>query len=187
MRRSNMRQSPMSPSPCSAIRLRFPLSKSESRPTYAQETGRVRSFAKSPSSRKVDRGWGRSETVSSPSTCRGSVSLDECRWNAIQRCDVRAAGTFVYGRVSEGSYHSPICRQRPGDREEVVFFDTAEAASEAGLTPCSQCYPDQAGWLRLRQVDGCEKCIFQANIHGGCMAQRARHGPIQFPAKWWSA
>jgi len=85
--------------------------------------------------------------VSSPSTCRGSVSLDECRWNAIQRCDVRAAGTFVYGRVSEGSYHSPICRQRPGDREEVVFFDTAEAASEAGLTPCSQCYPDQAGWL----------------------------------------
>jgi len=75
------------------------------------------------------------------------MSADEMRWNAIQRCDVRAAGTFVYGRVAEGTYHSPICRRRPRYRAEIMFFDTAEIAREAGWTPCSECHPDQAGWL----------------------------------------
>uniref|UniRef100_UPI0034E0CA67 Ada metal-binding domain-containing protein n=1 Tax=Meridianimarinicoccus zhengii TaxID=2056810 RepID=UPI0034E0CA67 len=49
--------------------------------------------------------------------------------------------------MAEGTYHSPICRRPPRDRAEVVFFATAEAAHEAGWTPCSECYPDQASWL----------------------------------------
>lgn len=75
------------------------------------------------------------------------MSENELRWEAIKGCDVRAAGTFVYGRMEEGTYHSPICRRRPDERAEVLFFDSAEAAREAGFKPCGECYPDQAGWL----------------------------------------
>ncbi|WP_111429860.1 Ada metal-binding domain-containing protein [Rhodobacteraceae bacterium DSL-40] len=71
---------------------------------------------------------------------------DESRWRAIETCDVKAAGTFVYGRDADRIYHSPICRTRP-ERDGVRFFDTPEAARQQGFTPCKDCYPDQAAWL----------------------------------------
>lgn len=74
------------------------------------------------------------------------MSIDDLRWRAIEVCDVKAAGTFVYGQDSNGTYHSPICRIRP-HRDGIRFFDTPEAAREQGFSACNGCYPDQAGWL----------------------------------------
>lgn len=75
------------------------------------------------------------------------MSKDDLRWQAIEVCDERAAGTFVYGRGTDGFYHSPICRTRPPSRAGIQFFDTPETAREHGFKACSECYPDQAGWL----------------------------------------
>lgn len=72
---------------------------------------------------------------------------NDLRWQAVESCDVRAAGRFVYGRKADGLYHSPICRQRPVQREGIAFFDTSDAAREQGFKPCGECYPDQAEWL----------------------------------------
>ena len=74
------------------------------------------------------------------------MSIDDQRWRAIEVCDVKAAGSFVYARDSEGVYHSPICRNRP-HRDGIRFFDTSEAARQQGFKACNDCYPDQAGWL----------------------------------------
>lgn len=72
---------------------------------------------------------------------------NDLRWKAIEVCDVRAAGTFVYACGADSLYHSPICRLRPTDRAGIQFFDTPEKARENGFTACLECYPDQAGWL----------------------------------------
>lgn len=80
---------------------------------------------------------------------------DGLRWQAIESCDVRAAGRFVYGREADGLYHSPICSLRPAQRTGILFFDTPKAAQAQGFEACSECYPDQAGWSDL--VAGCDE------------------------------
>lgn len=74
------------------------------------------------------------------------MSDNDLRWHAIESCDVKSAGTFVYGWKSDGRYHSPICRNRP-HRDDVEFFETLDEARQQGFTACDDCYPDQAGWL----------------------------------------
>ncbi|MFA5539594.1 MAG: Ada metal-binding domain-containing protein [Gemmobacter sp.] len=75
------------------------------------------------------------------------TDTEDLRWQAVENCDVRAAGCFVFGRHATGVYCSPLCRIRPVRRGDVTFFDTPEAAREAGFQSCGECYPDQAGWL----------------------------------------
>ena len=74
------------------------------------------------------------------------MGINDQRWKAIEICDVKAAGAFVYGRESDQIYHSPICRNRPR-RDEIRFFDTPEAAWRQDFKACNNCYPDQAAWL----------------------------------------
>lgn len=69
------------------------------------------------------------------------------RWQAVESCDFRAAGTFVFARKYEGVYCSPICGKRPVNENDVEFFDSPETARRHGYTPCPACHPDQAGWL----------------------------------------
>lgn len=74
------------------------------------------------------------------------MSINDERWRAIEACDVKAAGTFLYGRDSDQIYRSPICRNQ-SQRDDVRFFDTPEAAWEQGFRTCCDCYPDQVAWL----------------------------------------
>ena len=75
------------------------------------------------------------------------MNNEAARWHAIKTCDVKAAGTFIYGRDSDRIYHSPICRNRPANRDDLKFFDTPGAARKQGFRACDDCYPDQTGWL----------------------------------------
>ncbi|WP_158617385.1 Ada metal-binding domain-containing protein [Falsigemmobacter faecalis] len=75
------------------------------------------------------------------------MSNENSRWLAIETCDGKAAGTFVYGRDSDKIYHSPICRTRPTNCDDLKFFDTPDGARQQGFRVCDDCYPDQAGWL----------------------------------------
>lgn len=74
------------------------------------------------------------------------------RWQAVVRRDAQAADAFVYGVVTTGIYCRPGCPSRLPNRENVRFFDTAEAAEAAGLRPCKRCTPRLDGPDPMTQV-----------------------------------
>lgn len=71
-------------------------------------------------------------------------ATDEARWEALVQRDQNADGAFVYGVVTTGVYCRPCCPSRRPKRENVRFFDTADAAEQAGLRPCKRCLPRAA-------------------------------------------
>lgn len=58
--------------------------------------------------------------------------------------DVRFDGQFFIGVKTTGIYCRPICPANPPKRENVSFYPTAAAASEAGFRPCLRCRPECA-------------------------------------------
>jgi AraC family transcriptional regulator of adaptative response/methylated-DNA-[protein]-cysteine methyltransferase len=58
---------------------------------------------------------------------------DEERWQAVQHRDARADAHFVYAVRTTGIYCRPSSATRLPRRENVVFFDSAEAAEMAGF------------------------------------------------------
>lgn len=73
----------------------------------------------------------------------GLATSDEERWRAVLGRDARADGRFCFGVTSTGVYCRPSCPSRRPKRENVVFFDSAEAAEEAGFRPCLRCRPNE--------------------------------------------
>ncbi|MDJ0701409.1 MAG: DNA-3-methyladenine glycosylase 2 family protein [Woeseiaceae bacterium] len=58
--------------------------------------------------------------------------------------DARFDGRFFVGVKTTGIYCRPICPATPPKSENVEFFPTAAAASEAGFRPCLRCRPECA-------------------------------------------
>ena len=58
--------------------------------------------------------------------------------------DPRFDGRFFIGVRTTGVYCRPVCRERMPREENVTFFDSAAAASEAGYKPCLRCRPESA-------------------------------------------
>ena len=58
--------------------------------------------------------------------------------------DARFDGQFFIGVKTTGIYCRPICPANPPKRENVSFYPTAAAASEAGYRPCLRCRPECA-------------------------------------------
>lgn len=58
--------------------------------------------------------------------------------------DARFDGRFFIGVRTTGIYCRPICPANPPRSENVTFFPTAAAASEAGFRPCLRCRPECA-------------------------------------------
>jgi len=50
---------------------------------------------------------------------------DDARWNAVQRRDHAADGTFVYSVRTTGVYCRPSCAARLPRRENVAFHQTS--------------------------------------------------------------
>ena len=63
---------------------------------------------------------------------------------ARQARDPRFDGRFFIGVKTTGIYCRPICPVRLPKRENVTFYPTAAAASEAGFRPCLRCRPESA-------------------------------------------
>ncbi len=66
---------------------------------------------------------------------------DDTRWDAMQRRDRNADGAFVFAVTTTGVYCRPDCSGRPL-RRNVQFFDTIDAARDAGFRACKRCRPD---------------------------------------------
>jgi AraC family transcriptional regulator of adaptative response / DNA-3-methyladenine glycosylase II len=58
--------------------------------------------------------------------------------------DARFDGQFYVGVSSTGIYCRPICPANAPKSENVTFFPSAAAASEAGYRPCLRCRPECA-------------------------------------------
>jgi len=58
--------------------------------------------------------------------------------------DSRFDGQFYVGVKTTGIYCRPICPANAPKRENVAFFPSAAAASEAGFRPCLRCRPECA-------------------------------------------
>ena len=58
--------------------------------------------------------------------------------------DVRFDGRFYVGVRTTGIYCRPICPATPPKSENVTFYSSAAAASEAGYRPCLRCRPECA-------------------------------------------
>ncbi|MDJ0918586.1 MAG: Ada metal-binding domain-containing protein [Woeseiaceae bacterium] len=65
--------------------------------------------------------------------------------------DARFDGRFFVGVKTTGIYCRPICPANAPKRENIEFYPSAAAASEAGLRPCLRCRPETApgtpAWL----------------------------------------
>lgn len=63
------------------------------------------------------------------------------RWQAVVERDAQADGAFVYAVSTTGVYCRPGCASRRPNRDNVLFFDTWQAAEGAGFRPCKRCAP----------------------------------------------
>lgn len=71
-----------------------------------------------------------------------ALSIDEARWRAVASKDARADGTFLFAVKTTRIYCRPSCPSRLPRRENVRFFESAEAARGAGFRACLRCKPD---------------------------------------------
>jgi len=68
------------------------------------------------------------------------LTFDE-RWQHVVRRERIADGLFVFAVKTTGIYCRPSCPSRRALRENVVFYDMAEAAEHAGFRACLRCKP----------------------------------------------
>lgn len=74
--------------------------------------------------------------------------MDMLQYDVYERArlarDSRFDGQFYVGVKTTGIYCRPICPANAPKRENVAFFPSAAAASEAGFRPCLRCRPESA-------------------------------------------
>lgn len=63
---------------------------------------------------------------------------------ARQARDARFDGKFFIGVKTTGIYCRPVCPVKAPKSRNVLFFDTAAAAAEAGFRPCLRCRPESS-------------------------------------------
>src|ERR1700751_3935698 len=72
----------------------------------------------------------------------GSVDASDDRfWEAVVARDAKRDGEFFFAVSTTGVYCRPSCAARRPRRENVRFFQTPEAAEQAGFRACLRCRP----------------------------------------------
>ncbi len=72
------------------------------------------------------------------------MQQDEIYEQARLSRDARFDGRFFVGVRTTGIYCRPVCPAKPPKSENISFYPTAAAASEAGYRPCLRCRPECA-------------------------------------------
>jgi AraC family transcriptional regulator of adaptative response/methylated-DNA-[protein]-cysteine methyltransferase len=68
-------------------------------------------------------------------------ATEQARWAALEQRDPQAEGAFWYAVCTTGIYCRPTCPSRMPRRDHVRFFDTPDAAEQAGFRACKRCQP----------------------------------------------
>lgn len=88
----------------------------------------------------------------------GAPSLDDERWAAVEARDPSADEKFVYGVRTTGIYCRPSSSARLPKRENVEFFDSAEAAEAAGYRSSRRVSSDRSAAAAQRAALVAEAC-----------------------------
>jgi AraC family transcriptional regulator of adaptative response/methylated-DNA-[protein]-cysteine methyltransferase len=104
------------------------------------------------------------------------------RFAAVRARDAAADGTFFYAVLTTGVFCYPSCAARPARAENLRFFDTREAALQAGYRPCRRCRPDLTprAERRAEAVAAACRAIEAGAFDADAAAQRAGLGPAAF-------
>jgi AraC family transcriptional regulator, regulatory protein of adaptative response / methylated-DNA-[protein]-cysteine methyltransferase len=87
-----------------------------------------------------------------------AYTTDDARWKAVQARDSAADGHFVYAVRTTGVYCRPSASARLPKRENVEFFDSAEAAEAAGYRASRRARSDQTSAAAERAVLVAQAC-----------------------------
>jgi AraC family transcriptional regulator, regulatory protein of adaptative response / methylated-DNA-[protein]-cysteine methyltransferase len=79
--------------------------------------------------------------LAAPPSSTTAFASDAERWDAIATRNAGADGAFFYGVRTTGVFCRPSCASRLPRRENVAFFDHADAARAAGFRECKRCRP----------------------------------------------
>jgi len=77
---------------------------------------------------------------------------DILKWQGVTSNDVSFDGRLLYAVKSTGVFCRPSCKSRLPLKENVEFFDTAEAAQKAGYRPCKRWRPDLTDFKPLMEI-----------------------------------
>jgi AraC family transcriptional regulator of adaptative response/methylated-DNA-[protein]-cysteine methyltransferase len=108
--------------------------------------------------------------------------LDDIRWAAVQARDSVVDDKFVYAVKTTGVYCRPSSSTRLPRRENVEFFDTAEAAEAAGYRPSRRASADQTAAAAQRAALVAQACrsIESAELPPNLEALAAQAGMSTF-------
>ena len=73
-------------------------------------------------------------------------------WRGLSGGDASLDGVFFYAVRTTGVFCRPSCKSRPPNRENVLFFQTADEARAAGFRPCKRCRPDLPDYRPVRDI-----------------------------------
>jgi len=76
---------------------------------------------------------------------------DEEKWKAWSIKDERYDGVFFCAVKTTGIFCRPSCPSNP-HKKNVIFFDTAKEAIEAGFRPCKRCRPDLLQYNPIKEL-----------------------------------
>jgi len=113
-----------------------------------------------------------------------AFAADGLRWAAVQSRDPTADDSFVYAVKTTGVYCRPSSSARLPKRENVEFFDTAEAAEKAGYRPSQRASADRTAAAAQRAALVAEACRLidsseiQPNLEA--LAEQAGMSPFHF-------
>ncbi|MGE0260079.1 MAG: bifunctional DNA-binding transcriptional regulator/O6-methylguanine-DNA methyltransferase Ada [Alphaproteobacteria bacterium] len=71
------------------------------------------------------------------------LNAEQC-WASVTAREAAADGAFVYAVRTSGVYCRPACPSRLPLRQNVVFYETTEAAEAAGFRACKRCRPSES-------------------------------------------
>lgn len=107
---------------------------------------------------------------------RAATTLNNPRWQKVLARDTTADGTFYYAVRTTGVYCRPSCGARPARPENVLFYNTAPEAEEAGFRPCKRCKPDQPHLAERHRILVEQACRFiEQSSAAPTLAQIAAH------------
>ena len=95
---------------------------------------------------------------SSDSVSPSASTQEDLRWAAVLARDPSADGDFVYAVKTTGIYCRPSSSARLPKRENVVFYDTAQAAEGAGYRPSRRRAGDRTASAARRAALVAEAC-----------------------------
>lgn len=88
---------------------------------------------------------------------------DEQKWRAWSEKDVNFDGVLFCAVKTTGIFCRPSCPARP-HKENVIFFDTAKEAMDAGFRPCKRCRPDLLEYQPLKELANKAKLLIDRHF-----------------------